>query len=65
MYEDDDTLLTALESPDIQHFLPTKEGPNPLRPDRWRAWKILGGTTLLLVMALQWAKRRPDRRPPA
>ena len=55
MHEDDDTLLTTLEPPDIQHFPLAPKGPHIPQPDRWRAWKILGGTTLLLIMALQWA----------
>ena len=55
MYEDDDTLLTTLQPPEKQHLPPAPKGPRPPRPDRWRAWKILGGTTLLMVMVLQWA----------
>ena len=55
MYEDDDTLLTTLQPPEIQHLPPAPQGPNSPRPDRWRAWKILGGTTILMVMTLQWA----------
>lgn len=55
MYRENEDLLTTLEPLGTQHLSPTPKGPNPPPPHRWRAWKILGGTTLLLFMALQWA----------
>ena len=55
MYREDEGLLTALEPPEIQRLLPSPQAPKSPRPDRWRAWKVLGGTALIFFMALQWA----------